>query len=50
LLAEAAGKPILIAPDIARQTAERGGSERGGLFSFQPLYDWITAAEPDLLD
>jgi ribulose-5-phosphate 4-epimerase/fuculose-1-phosphate aldolase len=50
LLAEAAGKPILIAPEIARQTAERGGSERGGAFSFQPLYDWITAVEPNLLD
>jgi ribulose-5-phosphate 4-epimerase/fuculose-1-phosphate aldolase len=50
LLAEAAGKPVLIAPDIARKTAERVGTERGGIFSFQPLYDWITAAEPDLLD
>ena len=50
LLAEAAGKPLPIAPDVAHQTAERVGTDKGGLLSFQPLYDWIVAAEPDLLD
>jgi ribulose-5-phosphate 4-epimerase/fuculose-1-phosphate aldolase len=50
LLAEAAGKPVPIAPDVAHQTAERVGTDKGGLLSFQPLYDWIVAAEPDLLD
>ncbi len=50
LLAEAAGQPIVIAPEVARKTAERAGTEKGGMLSFQPLYDWIVAAEPDLLD
>jgi ribulose-5-phosphate 4-epimerase/fuculose-1-phosphate aldolase len=50
LLAEAVGKPKLIAPEIARLTASQIGTDRGGFFSFQPLWDWIVAAEPDLLD
>ncbi|GGC53057.1 class II aldolase/adducin family protein [Chelatococcus reniformis] len=50
LLAEAAGKPKLIAPDVARLTASQVGTHKGGYFSFQPLWDWIVAAEPDLLD
>ncbi len=50
LLAEAAGKPIPIAPETARHTATQVGTERGGTFSFAPLYDWIVSAEPDLLD
>ncbi len=50
LLAEAAGKPIPIAPETARNTATQVGTERGGTFSFAPLYDWIVSAEPDLLD
>jgi ribulose-5-phosphate 4-epimerase/fuculose-1-phosphate aldolase len=49
LLAEAAGTPQLIRPDVAEQTAERVGSERGGILSFHPLWDKITAEEPDLL-
>lgn len=50
LLAEAAGTPKPIAPDVARLTAGQVGSHRGGYFSFQPLWDLIVAAEPDLLD
>lgn len=50
LLAEAAGAPKPIAPDIARLTASQVGTHKGGYFSFQPLWDWIVAAEPDLLD
>jgi ribulose-5-phosphate 4-epimerase/fuculose-1-phosphate aldolase len=50
LLAEAAGKPKLIQPDVARLTASQVGNEKSGYFSFQPLWDWIVAAEPDLLD
>ena len=49
LLAQAAGPLKPIAPDIARLTASQVGTEQGGVFSFQPLWDWITAAEPDLL-
>jgi hypothetical protein len=50
LLAEAAGTPRPIAPEVARLTASQVGSHKGGYFSFQLLWDWIVAAEPDLLD
>ena len=49
LLAQAAGPLKPIAPDVARLTASQVGTDLGGYFSFQPLYDFITAAEPDLL-
>lgn len=50
LLADAAGVTKPIAPEIARHTAAQTGTALGGYFSFQPLWDWITAAEPDLLN
>ncbi len=50
LLADAAGSTRPIAPDIARHTASQTGSALGGYFSFQPLWDMIVAAEPDLLE
>ena len=50
LLAEAAGTPVLIDPEQARQTYGQVGSAVGGKFSFQPMYDMITAEEPELLD
>ncbi|NVN01950.1 class II aldolase/adducin family protein [Asaia spathodeae] len=50
LLAQAAGETRPIAPDIARLTASQVGTHQGGYYSFQPLWDWITAAEPELLD
>ncbi|WP_029606331.1 class II aldolase/adducin family protein [Kozakia baliensis] len=50
LLAQAAGETRPIAPDVARLTASQVGTAQGGYYSFQPLWDWITAAEPDLLD
>jgi ribulose-5-phosphate 4-epimerase/fuculose-1-phosphate aldolase len=50
LMAEAAGKPVLIDPDQARKTHGQVGSDRGGWFSFQPLYDRIVREEPDLLE
>lgn len=50
LLAEAAGEPKPIPRDIARLMASQVGTHKGGYFSFQPLWDWIVAAEPDLLD
>jgi ribulose-5-phosphate 4-epimerase/fuculose-1-phosphate aldolase len=50
LLAEAAaGGPRLIDTENARMAASQVGSSRFGWFSFQPLYDWIVAEEPDLL-
>jgi ribulose-5-phosphate 4-epimerase/fuculose-1-phosphate aldolase len=51
LLAEGSGTPpYLIDVDAAKVTAGQVGSPRFGWFSFQPLYDWIVAEEPDLLD
>jgi ribulose-5-phosphate 4-epimerase/fuculose-1-phosphate aldolase len=50
LLAEAAGTPVLIDPEQAEKTAKQVGTSLAGWFSFQPLYDWITTTQPDLLD
>ena len=50
LLAEAAGTPVLIDPEQAEKTAGQVGSPLAGWVSFQPLYDWITKLQPDLLD
>jgi ribulose-5-phosphate 4-epimerase/fuculose-1-phosphate aldolase len=50
LMAEAAGKPKLINHDVALLTRETVGNPGAGWFSFQPLYDVITAEQPDLLD
>ena len=49
LLAEAVGTPVLIDPEMARLTFSQVGSHVGGEFSFAPMYEWITAEEPDLL-
>jgi ribulose-5-phosphate 4-epimerase/fuculose-1-phosphate aldolase len=50
LLAEAAGKPQPIKPEVARLTQTQVGTPFLGWFSFQPLYDKIVREEPDLLD
>jgi ribulose-5-phosphate 4-epimerase/fuculose-1-phosphate aldolase len=50
LMAEAAGKPITIAHDEAIKTRGQVGSEPGGWFSFQPLFNRIVQEEPDLLE
>ena len=50
LLAEAAGKPILIDDANAELTFGQVGSHAAGRFQFQPMWEWITRAEPDLLD
>jgi ribulose-5-phosphate 4-epimerase/fuculose-1-phosphate aldolase len=50
LLAEAAGTTKPIPHEIAKLTASQIGSHKAGYFSFQPLWDSIVAAEPDLLD
>jgi ribulose-5-phosphate 4-epimerase/fuculose-1-phosphate aldolase len=49
LLAEAAGTPIKIPADVARLTHSQVGSPIACYFSFQPLWDWITTEQPDLL-
>jgi ribulose-5-phosphate 4-epimerase/fuculose-1-phosphate aldolase len=50
LLAEAAGKPILIRPEVAQKTAGQTGGHGTGWYQFQPLYDQIVFEEPDLLE
>ena len=50
LLAEAAGSPKLIDHEVALQTRETVGSALAGWFSYQPLYDVITAEQPELLE
>ena len=50
LLAEAAGTPVLIDPEMARLTSGQVGSHMAGWFSFQPLFDRIVQEQPDLLD
>lgn len=50
LLAEAAGTPVSIRPEVAEKTALQTGTHRVGWNQFQPLYDLIVAEEPDLLD
>lgn len=50
LMAEAAGTPVLIEPNVAKITRETVGTELAGRFSFQPLYSVICAEQPDLFD
>jgi len=50
LLAEAAGVPVPIDSEQASKTADQVGNYRAGWFSFQPLYDWIVAQQPELLE
>ena len=50
LLAEAAGTPVPIGPEVAAKTATQTGGHRVGWLQFQPLYDLVVAEEPDLLD
>lgn len=50
LMADAAGTPKLIRHEIALLTRETVGNPLAGWFSFQPLYDVITAEQPELLD
>ena len=50
LLAAAAGRPVPIVHEDALRTRELVGSEPAGWFQFQPLWNWITRLEPDLLE
>ena len=50
LMAEAAGTPHLIDPEMAALTASQVGSSFVGWLSFQPLYERIVHEQPDLLD
>ncbi len=50
LMAEAAGTPVKIPPDVARLTHSQVGTPVAGWFSFKPLCDVITAEQPDMFD
>lgn len=50
LLAEAAGSPKIIPDEIAALTQQQVGSNVAGWFSFKPLFETITAEQPDLFD
>jgi ribulose-5-phosphate 4-epimerase/fuculose-1-phosphate aldolase len=50
LLADAAGGTVKSDPDQAAHPATQVGGPLAGWFNFQPLYEWIVAEEPDLLD
>lgn len=50
LMAEAAGTPVLIDDEGAKQAHSQVGSNFAGWFSFQPLFDKITHDQPDLFD
>ena len=50
LLAEAAGTPVLIAPEDAQRTASVVGDHWLGWLGFQPLFERIVHEQPDLLD
>jgi len=50
LMAEAAGTPVKIDPEMARHTRDQVGSHFACWFSFQPLFDKIVADQPDLLE
>jgi ribulose-5-phosphate 4-epimerase/fuculose-1-phosphate aldolase len=50
LLADAAGTPVLISPEMAELTHSQVGTNVAGYFSFGPLYQKIIREQPDLLD
>lgn len=49
LLAEAAGKPVLITRESALATRELVGTHQAGWFQFQSLWEMITQEQQDLL-
>lgn len=50
LLAEAAGQPKLIPAETAALTRQQVGQPLAGWFSFKPLFEVISAEQPDLFD
>ncbi|MET7481228.1 hypothetical protein ABZT17_43910 [Streptomyces sp. NPDC005648] len=50
LLAMAAGEPRLIDPETARMVRGQITGALPGWFQFRPLWDQITAEQPDLFD
>ncbi|GAC1538075.1 MAG: class II aldolase/adducin family protein [Acidimicrobiales bacterium] len=50
LLAESAGTPVHIDPEMAALTQTQVGNHLAGWFSFQPLWDRISKEQPDLFE
>ena len=50
LMAEAAGDPVKIRPDVARLTRTQMGLPEAGYFSFQPIYNVALEENPDMFD
>ena len=50
LLAEAAGEPIEIAPELAEAGYAQQGFDLAGWFQFQPFWDELVRDEPEFLD
>jgi ribulose-5-phosphate 4-epimerase/fuculose-1-phosphate aldolase len=50
LVAKAAGTTVSITHENAKLTHQQVGNEFAGWFQFQPLYEQISRAEPDLFD
>ncbi|MFE0020905.1 class II aldolase/adducin family protein [Amycolatopsis sp. NPDC059021] len=50
LAAKAAGETLEISPENAKLTHEQSGHEYAGWIQFQPLFEYIARAEPDLFD
>lgn len=50
LLAEAAGTPVKIRPDVAELTYAQIGHPIAGYFSFKPIHDVIVEEQPDMFD
>lgn len=51
LMLESAGqKPPFVSPDRARHSARHVGSDYIGWLHFQPIYDQVAAANPDMFD
>jgi hypothetical protein len=44
------GTTPAVTSSVSWSTAAQVGTHKGGYFSFQPLWDWITEAEPDLFN
>lgn len=50
LMAEAAGTPVKIRPDVAELTHTQVGQPAAGYFSFKPIHDVIVAEQPEMFD